>query len=465
MWTLIAVAVRIAKALSLHLEQPITSGSFFHRQMRNRLWCTICVLDLQASFHQASEPLIDLEVEHYTLPRNINDADFDPSFQGADIPDKDELTDITFSLVTYKAQLSGRLLNFMGTTTSATRNSSPGHAATIWDDRLDQARHFEDQVHRLLANCDPESSAYAWFTFHGTKSLISSMRLSALRPLNRAGLRAPPRVQGSSDLLTAALSVLSKAQLVRTDPRGEGFRWYVRVQWHALAIAIAECFVCSDEQLLASVWPVVEAAYESTYAVNQQQHQERQRGGEATAAGYYRQDRSLRQPLQALMLRTRTRVKGFLRGASCSLVAKAPVLSAGRGGWSSSGSRTPADPSTLQSPSVMSLAGINDAAADTSALSTSLDFGFWQTPAFTPSNSSPDKGIRSSASLGQGLGEAWSLTPAYSSSMTDNGLPSVSVEDCMEFENMPDFSWQTWEELLSGIPPEGGFFDGSIGLY
>lgn len=458
------MAVRIAKALSLHLEQPITSGSFFQRQMRNRLWCTICVLDLQASFHQASEPLIDLEVEHYALPRNINDADFDPSFPGADIPDKDELTDITFSLVTYKAQLSGRLLNFMGTTTSATRNSSPGHPATIWDDRLDQARRFEDQVYRLLSTCDPESSAYAWFTFHGTKSLISSMRLSALRPLNRAGLRAPPRVQGSSDLLTAALSVLSKAQLVRTDPRGEGFRWYVRVQWHALAIAIAECFVCSDEQLLASVWPVVEAAYDSTYTGNQQQ-QQRQRGGEATAADYYRQDGSLRQPLQALMTRTRARVKNFLRGASGSVVAKAPVISGGRGGWSSTGPRTPADPSTLQSPSVVSLTGIKEAAADAPTLSTSLDFGFWPTPAFTPSSNSPDKGMGSSASLGHGLGEAWSLTPAYSSSMTDNRLPSISVEDCMDLETMPDFSWQAWEELLSGIPPEGGLFDGSTGFY
>lgn len=450
--------------MSLHLEQPITSGSFFQRQIRNRLWCTICVLDLQASFHQASEPLIDLEVEHYTLPRNINDTDFDPSFQGVDISDKDELTDMTFSLVTYKAQLSGRLLNFVSTTTSTTRNSSPGLAATIWDDRLDQARHFEDQVHRLLSTCDPESNAYAWFVFHGTKSLISSMRLSALRPLNRAGLRAPPRVQGSSDLLTAALSVLSKAQLIRTDPRGEGFRWYVRVQWHALAIAIAECFVCSDEQLLTSVWPVVEAAYESTYTVNQQHHQ-RQYGGEATAADYYRQDGSLRQPLQALMARTRVRVKNLLRGTSGSVLTQAPVVSVGRGGWCSSGSRTPADPSTLQSPSVMSLAGIKEAAADAPALSTSLDFGFWPTPAFTPSTNSPDKGTVPSASLGQGLGEAWSLTPAYSSSMTDNRLPSVSLEDCMDLETMQDFSWQTWEELLSGIPQDGGFFDGSVGLY
>lgn len=456
--------MRIAKALSLHLEQPITSVSFFQRQMRNRLWCTICVLDLQASFHQASEPLIDLEVEHYTFPRNINDADFTPSFQGADIPDKDELTDITFSLVTYKAQLSGRLLNFMGTTTSATRNSSPGHAATIWDDRLNQARHFEDQVHRLLATCDPESSAYSWFVFHGTKSLISSMRLSALRPLNRAGLRAPPRVQGSSDLLTAALSVLSKAQLIRTDPRGEGFRWYVRVQWHALAIAITECFVCSDEQLLASVWPVVEAAYESTYTANQQHHQ-RKHGGEATAADYYRQDGSLRQPLQALMARTRVRVKNLLRGTSGIVVTQAPVVSVGRGGWSSSMSRTPADPSTLHSPSVMSLAGIKEAVTDAPALSSSLDFGFWPTPAFTPSSSSPDKGTGSSASLGQGLGELWSLTPAYSSSVTDNRVPSISVEHGMDFETIPDFSWETWEELLSGIPPEGGLFDGSIGLY
>lgn len=426
--------------------------------MRSRLWCSICALDLQASLQQASEPLIDLEVEHYTLPRNINDADFDMNFQGVDIPDKDELTDITFSLVIYKAQLSGRLLNFRGIKTSTTNKSSPGYETAIWGDRRGQAHRFEDQVRTLIAGCDPESSAYAWFTFHGADSIVSSMRLSALRPLHRTGLRAPPCSQGSNEALASALSVLSKAQLVRNDPRGEGFRWYLRIQWHDLATAIAECLVCTDKQLLVRAWPVVETAYESMYAV--QQHQ--QPGDEIAPADVDRQDGAPRQVVQALMLRTRARVKKFLRGASGRSVNKAPSVGFGRGGWSSSGSRTPADPLTLQSPSLISLASIKEAAAGPLVPPTSLDFdfGLGPTPALTPSSSSSDWGTGASASLGHGLDEVWSLVPAYSSSMED-----PNMDEGMGLEARPDLSWQSWKDMLSGFNPKEGFFDSSIGLY
>ncbi|KAL2289329.1 hypothetical protein FJTKL_02332 [Diaporthe vaccinii] len=435
--------------------------------MKYRLWCTICVLDLQASLDWATEPQIDLEAEHYTLPRNINDADFDMSFQGADIPDRDELTDITFSLVTYRAQLSGRLLDFKGSTTSSTTSSSsPGHAAaTVWEGRLGKARRFEDQTRRLLATCDPESSAYAWFTFHKTNAIISSMRLSALRPLHRAGLRAPPpRVQGGNDPLAAALSVLSKSQLVRSDPRGEGFRWSVRTQWHALSVAVAECVVCSDEQLLASAWPVVEAAYESACAVQRQHHQLHgvEAAAAATAADHCRQGGASGQPLQVLMRKTRARVKRLLRGAPVRGAVKTPAVGGERGSeWSSSRPKTPAGPLTLQSPSLMGVAGTREAAADPLALPTSLDFGFGPTPVLTPSNSppDPDRGTGASASLGQGLGEVWSLMPTYSSSMAD-----TSLGDGVDLEAGPDLSWQAWEDILSGVTPKEGFFDSSIGF-
>lgn len=426
--------------------------------MRNRLWCSICALDLQESLQQASEPLIDLEVEHYTLPRNINDADFDMNFQGVDIPDKDELTDITFSLVIFKAQLSGRLLNFRGITTSTTKKPSPGYAATIWENRRGQAHRFEDQVRTLIAGCDPESSAYAWFTFHITDSIVSSMRLSALCPLHRTVLGAPPFSQRNNEVLASALSVLSKAQLVHNNPRGEGFRWYVRIQWHDLAIAIAECLVCTDKKLLVRVWPVVETAYNSTCAV--QNHQ--QPGDEIASEDFDRQDGAPRQALQALMLRTRARVKKFLHGASATSVIKTPAVGFGRSGWSSSGRRTPADPFTMQSPSLISLSGIKEAAADPLVLPTSLDFDFslGPTPALTPSSSSSDWGTGASTSLGQGLGEVWSLTPAYSSSMED-----PNVDEGMDLEARPDFSWKNWKDMLSGFSLKEEFFDSSIGLY
>lgn len=103
--------------------------------------------------------------------------------------------------------------------------------------------------------------------------MIAAMKLSALRPLHRADSGAPRRVQGSTYLLELSAGILEKAYLVRTDPRGQSFRWYVVLRWHALAIAIAECYACNDAALVRRLWPFVEASFKhhSNYIVEYRQ--------------------------------------------------------------------------------------------------------------------------------------------------------------------------------------------------
>ncbi|KAJ6157960.1 hypothetical protein N7470_005552 [Penicillium chermesinum] len=289
-WTLIAVAVRIGKSLGLYLS-PDTE-TFFNQQMRRRLWFTICLMDLQASFFQASEPLISVDESSSTaLPQHINDSDFDPTTTHND-PNREGLTDTTFALVTYHAQRMGRLLNFVRQdhkidqgeppTTSSSSSSAAAAAAAAasissprrcdpnWPRQ--QARCFEEEALRLLHFCDPEASAYAWFTWHGTQSLIASARLAALRPLQWPGQAPPRRRKGNTELLRLCLPVLEKAQLMHTDPRAEGFRWYVTIPWHALAIAMAECYVSSDAALVQNAWPLVESSYLQYEATSGRSH-------------------------------------------------------------------------------------------------------------------------------------------------------------------------------------------------
>ncbi|OTA62334.1 hypothetical protein K449DRAFT_382336 [Hypoxylon sp. EC38] len=285
-WSMFALAFRIAKALSLHSERP---ESFFNQQMRRRLWYTICVLDLQFSFEQATEPLIEPSAVPSVFPVNINDSDFDFDTPG-ELKSRDGLTDITFALILYSAQRSGRLLNFY----------SKEEDSFNWEEREEHVSRYEERVLKLLRFCDPGSSAYAWWAFHGAQTRIAAMRLSALRPLHRAGSKSTSQVE-RTDLLHIALEVLDKIHLVRTDPRGEGFKWYEVVQWHALAIAITECFVCSDVGILRTAWPIIEAAFEEHKAII-----ENYRGG------------MLRRPLERLMEQTRKRTSYFLQSQSYS---------------------------------------------------------------------------------------------------------------------------------------------------
>lgn len=136
--------------------------------MRRRLWFTICLMDLQASFFQVSEPLISIDASTSTaLPQHINDSDFDPTTTCSEL-DREGLTDTTFALVTYHAQRTGRLLNFVRhdrkaegsmsiTTSSSTSNLR--QCDPKWPQQ--QTQCFEQEALRLLHFCDPGASKYA----------------------------------------------------------------------------------------------------------------------------------------------------------------------------------------------------------------------------------------------------------------------------------------------------------------
>jgi hypothetical protein len=227
--------------------------TFFQQQLRLRLWLTACLIDLQASFSQASEPLVTHREVACVIPHvaHVNDSDFDVD-TAHPVASHEELTDTTFALVTYRVQVAGRLLNF-------------GPECSTSAERHKLAQEVQQQIFTLLHYCDPESSSYAWFTWHSTQSIISAVRLSELLPF-RCGqpgshISLPLSREGDSTLLSRALQNLEKAQLIRDDPRGDGFRWYITTPWLALSTAISQCNSCTNVALVRRAWPVIETSY------------------------------------------------------------------------------------------------------------------------------------------------------------------------------------------------------------
>lgn len=221
-------------------------------------------MDIQCCFGQASQPLISLEEAILTsaTPAHVNDSDFGIN-TGNQIADREELTDTTFSLVTYKLQLMGRHTNF----SACEKRDDDNHAVDSLSSMQMRQHHvikFEEDIMQLIRFCDPESSTYAWFVFHSAQCFVAGARACILRPLQRLPegcQQPPPRKHGDAQLLRLAVQNLEKALLMHTDPRGEGFRWYVTVQWHVLAIVLAECYICTDASLIRKVWPIVEGCY------------------------------------------------------------------------------------------------------------------------------------------------------------------------------------------------------------
>ncbi|KAM5454875.1 hypothetical protein MaudCBS49596_002174 [Microsporum audouinii] len=392
-WTLMAFAVRIAKALDLPGGADET---FFGQQMRKRLWLTICLLDFQTSLSQPSEPLISVveATASFSPPRHINDSDFGPT-TSHDIPDREGLTDTTFSMVSYHVQVAGRLLNF---------EPSVGDHET----RQQHVQQFEQRTLRLLFYCDPESTPYAWFTWHRIQCFVSGARLSAVRPLRhpRGGSTSCmiplTGTNESAGPLSLALNVLEKVQLVHTDPRGEGFRWFVTVPWRALAIAISECYVCQDRALMQRAWPIVEAAF--------QQH-------EAAVSG---SSKAISTTLERMMCRVREKLSLTL---GTSAITASPTFGITSIATTLSVPHTP--------PSQSSITSSGDLLSN------------WPWPATELSHPGPDLALVARvAPISSSLPK---LDPLLHS--LDNQLVIAGQEPLVD----ADQSWAAWEEVMASL--------------
>ncbi|KAI1473201.1 uncharacterized protein F4812DRAFT_455015 [Daldinia caldariorum] len=398
-WTMTALAVRIAKALSLH---QVRGESFFNRQMRLRLWFTICLLDLQGSIDQATQPLIGVDEIPPDFPLNVNDSEFDIDTPG-ELQSRSGLTDITYALVTYYAQPSARLLNFHGK--EADRLN--------WEERERHSFLVQQKIQSLLKFCDPESSPYAWFTFHGGQSLVACMRLAALRPLHRVNTNQPAPRGKLTEILNNSLVTLEKVHLIQTGPRGEGFRWYMTVHWHALASAIAECYVGSDISAIQNAWPIIEWAFE----YHRQAIESCRRG-------------MLKRPLERLMMQARKRISVLLGHPTSLQQSQQALFSPNQAGYSeyglSNSTATNIDPNS---------AGFSLNQVDPQ-VTMGYDFssGADMFPYF-------DNSTMANPSM-----LSWSAPHDPGAQVP--GTLNVSEGDNGSFE---DVSWKTWEEFVSEL--------------
>ena len=281
-WTLFPIAVRLATALELNTDSSHSSESFFEQQMRRRLWYAICVLDVHSSFDRGSEPVISHKSKHPRLPFNINDSEFGPDSEDC-FSDGEGLTDMTKALIQYHAQATSRALGAQEDDTP-----SSAQAPKTMSPQQQLVEQFELHTRKLLRYCDPNSSPYAWSTFNGSLAVLATLQLWLRRPMNHNGRRGDT---DPTNILHLATTALERDIVMRSDSRGEPFRWIGVVHWHPLAVAIAECYVCDNVAVLRHVWPTIETSFEYI--------------GKVLAE--YRQG-MLWKPLERLMVKTRSRI-------------------------------------------------------------------------------------------------------------------------------------------------------------
>lgn len=259
-WTLIGVAIRIAYSLNLHREDIDTSLPPFALELRRRLWWQVCVLDIHASEDRGSDPMIHDFNFNTKMPLNINDADLDPeSLQP--LSDKACYTEMTFCRVGHDLSQLARRFNYLPPSEGNPQLSSK--KITI-EEKISVLKKRQEHIEKhYLAHCDL-GYPLAWVATQIARLILSRMWLAIYHPLQPEYRSHAYPLTTRDDLLAISTNILELANSLEQEPTTAHWRWFFRswVQWHALAVALAELCNQNEGTLVEKAWAIIDIIYE-----------------------------------------------------------------------------------------------------------------------------------------------------------------------------------------------------------
>ncbi|KAI9700474.1 MAG: hypothetical protein M1820_006773 [Bogoriella megaspora] len=255
----------------------------FIREMRKRLWWTICWVDSGLSMDRGSSPVV-LNGTHNT-PRPLHIRDDDIWLEGPEeVPERDEFTDMTFSLICQECYTIFQELNYF----VGGRNRDHAELPDQWEQRKALVTSCQERIQRrYLRHCD-FSNPIHWLVKMVTNVQIASLWLTVYRPWVQDSVPIPP--YENPNILALAVEVLEKYGMFQFNPKATSVEWLSRnyVQWHPLAIVLAELCVHFEGPLVERAWKCVERHYDTV------------------AQGIADSNRGMRwQPIRKLMIKAR----------------------------------------------------------------------------------------------------------------------------------------------------------------
>jgi hypothetical protein len=273
MWTLLALATRIAYALDLHCDGSLLGLSTFDTELRRRTWWQLAVLDGQASEDRGTIPMLMGHTFDTQMPTNVNDEDLDPKL-GLKREGHLGCTEITFSLITHEACRALQILASSYPKRSSSISTTPSTSSSVptlsHEAREHHVAELSQRFHsRFIVHCDPQVPI-DWFCSMVAQIIILKFSLLGHYPAfsqhsryNPSELRAKNRPSRDS-LLSMAISLLELQH--RIEHASLPWAWIARnfVQWHPLAVTLAT--LCSmapgSSPLIGRAWAIIDTVFD-----------------------------------------------------------------------------------------------------------------------------------------------------------------------------------------------------------
>ncbi|KAK7559752.1 fungal-specific transcription factor domain-containing protein, partial [Phyllosticta citricarpa] len=257
-WTLVALAVRIAQDLNLHRDGALTGFSPYETEMRRRLWWQIVVLDIRACEDRGSFPLISLELCSTKVPLNINDEDIEPNSRFAPT-EREGYTEMTFSKLCQEA--SAVAPKFFSPIPA---NIDDEHKRDHWQHQIqEEVERFREKMAKMfLIHCKPEVPIQ-YVVIKVVQIILTEFWLLVHYPIQTRRFAFKSKAT-KKEVLDAAVTHLEIDYEVVMHPLSTKFSWYfdTYVEWHPIAVALAELCVQTRGPHVERAWRVVDTIYE-----------------------------------------------------------------------------------------------------------------------------------------------------------------------------------------------------------
>ena len=222
--------------------------------MRRRLWWQICVLDSHAAEDRATNPLIFADSFNTKLASNVNDEDLHVDLCGQ-VEERQGFTDMSFCLLCHEITDTIRQLNYVPVKELGRPQVD---SQERWAHRIDAVinaqRRIEEKYLRHLNSAHP----FHWGTRLVADMIFAIMWLVVYRPLQQRPYSSSSQL-ADPGILRISVEVLERSHQLSTDPAASSFKWLSQtyVQWHALAVTIAELCVKTEGPMVERAWAIL----------------------------------------------------------------------------------------------------------------------------------------------------------------------------------------------------------------
>lgn len=271
---MLSLALRISQSLFLEKSEPPFPVTPLQREMRSRLWHTICLLDVQASYDRGLAPMLRADCLKSQVIPAMNFLDYFMTLEQEDSlsPESTSLANPLFLMVIAEGQRAFRSLDLsVGT--------DPSVVGANIHSRLQIAINFQKESQTMLDGFsltkDPSDSVHLFLEKIAYVTYLY-LQLIAVNPVQLdRNSHSFQWLENHNISLSFAVNFLQALKDLHENLHSGIFRWYYRlfVPWHAFSVAMEQVCSCHDPSLQAYYHPLINELYSSLQDLMSDAHQ------------------------------------------------------------------------------------------------------------------------------------------------------------------------------------------------